>query len=101
MFICTTNTILSFLIQAYHRGIRYPKYIVMTLGRYRRFWWRQEDPKLNLTCTADQRESVLPSSLGFSESYFLDEEKDANVTTTSGMVSVEELSLNQLAINWQ
>ena len=70
--------------QAYHRGIRYPKHIVMTLGRFRRFWWRQEVPDLN--CTADERESVLFSSLAITENHFLDEEKDINITASSGIV---------------
>ena len=71
-------------MQAYHKGIHYPKHIVITLGHSRRLWWRQEVPGLN--CTADQRESVLPSSLAVIRNRFLDEEKDGNVTATSGMV---------------
>lgn len=57
----------------------------MTLGRFRHEWWRQVIP--GLTCTADQRERVMSSSIAFTESYFLDEEKDANLTTTPGIVS--------------
>jgi hypothetical protein len=76
-------------MQAYHQGIRYPKYVIMTLGRFRKFWWRQEIP--DLTCTADQRESVMASSLAFTENYFLDEVRDANITTTSGMVRLRLL----------
>ena len=78
-------------VQAYHRGIRYPEYVVLTLGRFRRNWWRQEIS--GLTCTADQRESVMLSSLAFTESYFLNEVKDANVTATSGIVRIRCLIL--------
>ena len=75
-------------MQAYHRGIHYPKHIVMILGRApRRNWWRQEVP--GLTCTAGQRESVLPSSLAITENHFL-EEKDNNITATSGIVSLHD-----------
>ena len=73
-------------MQAYNKDIHYPKHIIMTPGRSRKFWWRQEIPGLN--CTADQRESVLPFSLSVTENYFLDEDKDANITTTSGIVSL-------------
>ncbi len=56
----------------------------MTLGRFRINWWRQEIP--GLTCTADQRESVLPLSLAFTDNYFLNEVRDANDTASSGIV---------------
>ena len=57
----------------------------MTLGGgFRINWWRQEIP--GLTCTADQRESVLPLSLAFTDNYFLNEVRDANVTASSGIV---------------
>ena len=71
-------------MQAYHRGIQYPQYLLLTLGRFRKNWWRQE--MKGLTCTADQREIVMTSSLAFTENYFIDEVKDADVTTTSGLV---------------
>ena len=80
-------------IQAYHKDIHYPKHIVITIGRSRRLWWRQEVPGLN--CTADQRESVLPSSLAVTENRFLYEENDGNVTSTSGMVGQNSYPCNK------
>lgn len=71
-------------MQAYYRDIYFPKHLVFTIGRFRRFWWRVEYPGLN--CTADQRESVLHHSLSFSDSPFLDEENDVNLTTSFGLV---------------
>lgn len=40
----------------------------------------------NLTCTADERESVLPSTLAITQLVFLDEADDKDLTTTAGLV---------------
>ena len=74
-----------FFLQAYHRRIKHPQYVLLTLGRFRNNWWRQEIE--GLTCTADQRELVMTASLAFTENYFIDEERDADIVTTSGLVS--------------
>ena len=65
--------------------MRYPKYLFLITGWHRRFWWRVEQPEIN--CTADERESVLPSSMAISQLVFLDEEGDHNdIPTTPGIV---------------
>lgn len=83
MYYVLSLPILQYM-QAYYRDIYFPKHLVFTIGRFRRFWWRVEYPGLN--CTADQRESVLHHSLSFSDSPFLDEENDVNLTTSFGLV---------------
>ena len=62
-----------------------PKYLLLTMGWYRRLWWVEEEPGLN--CTSEQRERVLQSSLAVTDEYFLDEVKDVNLTSTPGIVS--------------
>ena len=75
-----------FFLQAYHRGIHYPRHVLLTLGWYRQNWWRDEDSTANLSCTAEQRESVLNISLAFLQCDFLGDE-DLNMTTETGIVS--------------
>ena len=72
-------------IQAYERNIKLPKYLLLTIGWYRGVWWKVQDDNLN--CTAEQRESVLFSSLAFLNFKFLEEE-DYNITTSFGTVSM-------------
>ena len=70
--------------------MRSPKYLLLITGWYRRFWWRVEQPEIN--CTADERESVLPSFLAISQLGFVDETGDHNdVLTTPGIVSHNRL----------
>ena len=54
----------------------------MTAAWYTPRWWLLEDE--NYTCTAKERESVLPTSLAFLHFEFL---KDLNLTTTMGIVN--------------
>ena len=61
-------------------------YLLLTIGWYRRQWWRIED--VGLTCTAADRESVLPLSLAFLNFHFLNEKANANLTTDTGIVSL-------------
>ena len=68
--------------QAYHRGLRYPRHLLLTIAWYARNWWLVEEQ--NISCTAEQRESVLPTSLGFLHFDFL---QDLNLTTDTGIVS--------------
>ena len=55
----------------------------MTAAWYAPRWWLLEDE--DYSCTAQERESVLPTSLAFLHFEFL---KDLNLTTTSGIVRV-------------
>ncbi len=61
-----------------------PQYLLLTIGWYSRFWWRVEQP--GLSCTAAQRERVLPSTLAVTDEIFLDAVNDVNLTTTPGIV---------------
>ena len=54
----------------------------MTPAWYAPRWWLVEDD--NYTCSALERESVLPTSLAFLQFEFLE---DLNLTTTTGIVS--------------
>jgi hypothetical protein len=58
----------------------------MTPGWYRRLWWRVDNE--NLSCTVEERETVLTSSLAFLHFRFLNETADANLTTMTGIVCV-------------
>ena len=71
--------------QAYHRGFHSPQYLFMTTGAYGSSWWKNEVP--GLSCTAEQRASVLLSSIVIRIYHFPDETKDANLTTSLGIVS--------------
>ena len=73
-------------VQAYHRGLQFPRYLFVTIGWYSNFWWREDEQ--NLSCTIEERENVLGHSLVVSDEIFLDAERDANVMTTPGIVSV-------------
>ena len=73
------------VIQAYTRNIRLPRNLLLTPGWYNELWWTVEGE--NLTCTVEQRESVLPSSLAFLHFVFLNETADVNLTTSTGIVS--------------
>ena len=68
--------------QAYHRGLRYPCHLLLTAAWYARNWWLVEDQ--NISCTAEQRGSVLPTTLAFLHFDFL---QDVNLTTDTGIVS--------------
>ena len=54
----------------------------MTAAWYAPRWWLLEDE--DYSCTAEERESVLPTSLAFLHFEFLE---DDNLTTTTGIVS--------------
>jgi len=73
--------------QAYEQGIHLPRYLLLTLGWYSRFWWRENDAQL--TCTVAQRESVLRDSLVFVQDEFLNSSSptDLNFTSSTGIVS--------------
>lgn len=66
-----------------------PQYLLLTIGWYNRFWWKVEQAGLN--CTADQRESVLSSSLAVTDEVFLDAANDVNLTTTAGIVGQNQI----------
>ena len=47
--------------QAFDRGLRYPQYLFLTYAWYSDQWWELDTE--NLTCSADDRASVLPRTL--------------------------------------
>ena len=69
------------ILQAYHRGLHLPRHLVVTIGWYSDFWWREDVP--GLTCTVEEREKVLANSLVVSDEIFLDVERDADVITAT------------------
>ena len=72
------------ILQAYHRGLHLPRHLLVTIGWYSDFWWREDEP--GLTCTVEEREKVLANSLVVSDEIFLDIERDADVITATGIV---------------
>ena len=68
--------------QAYHLNLHYPRHTFITIGWYASKWWLVENP--SLSCTPQQRESVLPFSLAVLEYVFIE---DLNMTTHTGIVS--------------
>ena len=75
-------------MQAFHHDIHYPTHLLLTFQWYNERWWLKENgiTDVNLTCSADERESILPYSLAFNF-LSLDHLKDHNVTTDVGIVS--------------
>ena len=67
--------------QAYQRGLRYPRHLFLTYGWYVQEWWRVEDQ--NLSCTAQERESVLNRTLAFLQFDFIE---DLDMSTSIGIV---------------
>ena len=61
------------------------------MGWYSRFWWKEEQP--GLTCTAEQRESVLLHTLAVTDEVFIDEGQ-ANLTITPGIVILHQVISN-------
>ena len=61
-----------------------PQFLVLTIGWYVNSWWRMEEPNLN--CTADERESVVQSSLAILDDFLLFETGDIDISTTPGIV---------------
>lgn len=76
-------------MQAYNRNQRLPQYLFITIGWYRNLWWTED--YVNLTCTVEEIESMLLSSLSISDEIYLDRVRDANITTTPGIVRKAKL----------
>jgi hypothetical protein len=51
--------------QAFHLSAHYPTHLLLTFHWYEERWWLKENSDVSLTCTAEERESVLVHSLGF------------------------------------
>ena len=49
-------------MQAYKQGIYYPQYLFIFIGWYSDQWWIGNENE-NLSCTVEQRERVISSSL--------------------------------------
>ena len=62
--------------------MKFPVHLLLTAAWYAPRWWLLEDE--DYSCTAQERESVLPTSLAFLHFEFLE---DDNLTTTTGIVS--------------
>ena len=78
--------------------MRFPKYLMLITGWHRRFWWRVEQPEVS--CTADERESVLPSMLAITQLVFLDEMGDHNDNVTTPGIVREILKCRAVQIGW-
>ena len=50
--------------QAYRLGFRYPKYIFMTYGWYADKWWTGSATSSQYNCTAEERATILPYTMG-------------------------------------
>ena len=61
-----------------------PNYLLITPGWYVESWWRVDDEGLN--CTVEDREAVVHSTIAPLNTFFLDETRDANLTTSFGLV---------------
>ncbi len=61
-----------------------PRYTFLLIGWYDRMWWTVRDE--GLSCTAEQIATMLPSSLTFLSTDFLDKVNDFNRTTNTGIV---------------
>ena len=68
--------------QAYRRGLHYPRHLLLTPAWYAQQWWLEED-QLS-TCTPQQLESVLPTSLALLHFNFL---QNNSMTTDTGIVN--------------
>ena len=68
--------------------MRYPTHLLLTFQWYDEDWWLKDSgmPGVNLSCSGEERESVLPHSLAFN---FLqmDVMNDPDLTTAIGIVS--------------
>ena len=85
-------------MQAYHRGIYLPKYVLLTIGWYHHEWWKREDQldlgeNVTLTCTVEQREQVLLATLSTNVDDFLEpeSEEDNDFRTSVGIVSSDKV----------
>ena len=52
---------ITVMIQAYRRGLRYPRHLFIFMAWYQGRWWLRRDE--NETCTAEERETVLLHAL--------------------------------------
>ena len=75
--------------QAFHLGIRYPTHLLLTFQWYDERWWLEDNDvsDVNLTCSGEERESVLRYSLAFNF-ILVDLLNDKNITTNVGMIIV-------------
>ena len=67
--------------QAYHLNLHYPRHTFITTGWYAPNWWLVKNP--SLSCTPQQRETVLPLSFAVLQYVFIE---DLNMTTDTGIV---------------
>ena len=78
-------------MQAYKRGIHYPKYMLLTYGWYSNGWWKGEATSSQYNCTDEQRASVLLNTLApLTQEYPLDFEAVAE----PGIVSCHQWILS-------
>ena len=73
-------------IQAYKQGIMPPQHIFLTVAWYSDQWWTVDTE--GLSCTMEQRERVLLTTLAVRASGFLDVVNDVNLTTDTGIVCI-------------
>ncbi len=72
-------------LQAHHHGVRYPQYLLLTLGWYDSGWWTVgEGEEDTLSCTQADREAVLDNTLIIWQFNFI---TDFSSVADSGIVS--------------
>ena len=57
------RTMFTLSPQAFQRGLRYPQYMFITYAWYTPGWWKLQPAAENLSCSSDDRASVLPRAL--------------------------------------
>ena len=82
----TCKVIFTFSPQAFQRGLRYPQYMFLTYAWYTPGWWKRQPAAENLSCSSDDRASVLPRTLAFIHAD-VEENFDLEPLTDTGIVS--------------
>ena len=70
------------VLQAFRRGIHYPRHLFITPAWYVPNWWLVEDQ--NYSCSALERASIMPLTLGVLHFDFI--EQLGNIDTNTGIV---------------
>ncbi len=73
------------MLQAYLKGLTYPKYVWLTYGWYQDRWWTEEMNPEQTNCTDHQLAEVLHRSLVLQ---LIPNLNDLNTTTDTGLVSL-------------
>lgn len=74
---------LSNFLQAFKRGLHYPGRLIIFMGWYQGRWWEKQVDAENLTCTPQERSSILEHALTVHHFNFAFAD---DMETTSGIV---------------